>query len=412
MASLLSPRRGSSDIHLTATVPLQEVLQPRPEEPVEPPFGWALVSVVGGLSAAAFGWVLVAGLAVVGWLAADTGSLPSALAVGTQLWLLANGGGAHLGGLRPTLVPLGVTAVFAVMLSRFAAVAGRQASGDQVRPIRAWSRIVAIMTSVYTVAVGVVALLAGGPGQAGRAAVGALLISAIASAWGSHRALELRPAELLPAWGRSVPVAVAGAMLTMVLAGSAALVAALVANFSRVEQLGTVLQTGVAGGIALLALQLAFAPNAVLWAASYALGAGFSVGDGSLVSPTSTDLGVLPGLPILGALPAEGPGDDRYFWWLAAGVLAGAVAALLVMRGRPSARFDETSLVGGLAGALSGLAFVALAWAAGGDLGSGRLSDLGPRLGPLLVMAVTLMGLSGMVAGLLLGLVRRRRSPR
>jgi hypothetical protein len=85
------------------------------------------------------------------------------------------------------------------------------------------------------------------------------------------------------------------------------------------------------------------------------------------------------------------------------------VAAWLVVRGRPQARFDETSLVGGAAGLLGGLAFVGLGWATGGDLGTLRLSGLGPLLLPLLVMAVTTLGLSGMVTGLLLGLWQRAR---
>ena len=49
---------------------------------------------------------------------------------------------------------------------------------------------------------------------------------------------------------------------------------------------------------------------------------------------------------------------------------------------------------------LAGLVFVGLAWAAGGDLGTVRLAGLGPRLLPLLVMAVTTLGLAGMITGL------------
>ena len=72
-------------------------------------------------------------------------------------------------------------------------------------------------------------------------------------------------------------------------------------------------------------------------------------------------------------------------------------------------RFDASSLVGGLAGVLAGLVFVALGWAAGGDLGVVRLTGLGPRLLPLLVMAGTTMGLAGLLTGLVLGLLRLRR---
>ena len=134
------------------------------------------------------------------------------------------------------------------------------------------------------------------------------------------------------------------------------------------------------------------------------------MGSGSVVAPAGTELGILPGIPMLGALPAAGPGGVAQLWWLAAGVLAGAIAAWIVVRARPAARFDETSLVGGLAGVLSGALFAGLAWAASGDLGTLRLADLGPRLLPLLVMGVTTMGLAGMITGLLLGIGRRLRT--
>lgn len=164
----------------------------------------------------------------------------------------------------------------------------------------------------------------------------------------------------------------------------------------------------MAGGLALLLGQLAFAPNLFVWAASYALGAGFTLGAGSVLAPVSSQIGILPGIPVLAAVPTAGPGSALLLWWLTAGVLAGVVAAWLVVRARPAARLDETSLVGALGGLLGGLVFVGLAWATSGDLGTVRLADLGPRLRPLLVMAVTTMSLAGMITGLLLGLLRRR----
>jgi hypothetical protein len=56
--------------------------------------------------------------------------------------------------------------------------------------------------------------------------------------------------------------------------------------------------------------------------------------------------------------------------------------------------------------------FVVMGWAAGGDLGATRLTGLGPRLLPLLVMAGTTMGLAGLLTGTVLGVARhvRRRS--
>ena len=114
---------------------------------------------------------------------------------------------------------------------------------------------------------------------------------------------------------------------------------------------------------------------------------------------------------MLGALPGVGPGSPLLLIWLVAGALAGGMAAALVVRSRPALRFDASSLVGGLVAVLSALVFVGLGWAAGGDLGVQRLTGLGPRLLPLLVMAGTTMGLAGLLTGLVLGLLRLRRRP-
>jgi hypothetical protein len=77
----------------------------------------------------------------------------------------------------------------------------------------------------------------------------------------------------------------------------------------------------------------------------------------------------------------------------------------VLLEARPAVRFDEASLKGGACGLLAGVAFAGVAWAASGDLGTLRLAGLGPRLFPLLIMAATTMGLSGMITGLALGLV-------
>ena len=192
--------------------------------------------------------------------------------------------------------------------------------------------------------------------------------------------------------------------------GAALLVTGLVRHFGTVRALHSALDPGVGGSIALLLAQLALVPNALVWAASYALGAGFVMGAGSVVAPAGTELGMLPGLPLLGALPSPGPGDPALLWWLGSGVLAGAVAAGIVIRSRPAARFDASSLVGGLAGVLAAGVFVVLGWAASGDLGAVRLTDLGPRLWPLLVMSTTTMGLAGLLTGVVLAVVRHIRA--
>lgn len=376
---------------------------------------WLPASVVGGLAAALFGWILCAGLAVVGWLGGDDAALTDALGVGTQFWLLAHGGGAHVGIYQWTLVPLGFTLLLAVLTSGFASFAARQAKEaaetvlDATQRLHLIRRVVLASAVPYVAAVTVAALLMGNTGQAFRTLLGASLFAVVTTTWGAARALEHRLSHHLPGWARPLPGALLAAQSVMVLAGAAALAVSIAVRADRVTGLAEGLAPGVAGGVVLFLAQLAFLPNVVAWSAAWTLGSGFTIGDGSVVSPTDTDLGLLPGVPVLGALPPEGPGSWTGLVWLAAGVAAGAVAAALVMRGRPRARFDETCLVGGLAGVLSGLLFTALAALTRGDLGTGRLRDLGPRLLETGVMAVTLMGLSGLVVGLVWGLLRRPR---
>lgn len=412
MASLLSTRRSggsrrpdADDIHLEATVPLVRKVPADQDQGPAPVVGWPVAAAVGALAAALAGWILMAGIAVVGWLAAEPGSLVEALDVGTQFWLLAHGSGAVLQNTELTLVPWGATLLFATMLSRCAAFAIRQTRDPQTSDV---GRVVGVTTVVYLLPVVGATALVGDPTHVARGAVVTALFAAAASAWGAFRAAGIDPTGSWPTWSRAVPRAVLSSSLVMLVAGVAAVLTGLVVHLERVEQLATALDTGVAGGIALLVAQLAFAPNLIVWGASYTLGTGFSLGSGTVVTPTGTDLGLLPAIPVLGGLPGAGGGTIQLLW-LVAGVVAGAVAAWCILRARPAARFDETSLVGGLSGAVAGLVFTGLGWLSAGDLGTLRLAGLGPQLLPLAVMAVTTMGLSGMVFGLAAGLLRRRR---
>jgi Family of unknown function (DUF6350) len=348
--------------------------------------------------------MLCTGITVLGWFAAESASFGDALQMGTGFWLLANGVGVRIGTAPVTLVPWGVTAVIAFMISRFAAVSSRRLSAQQTPPGVVLISVVIVATYLFPVLV--VAIRLGEPWQLSTRWATVIIAFLLAAAWGSRRSLRGVRAD---AQGRGVVTARAlvAAQLVMLVAGAALLVTGLATHLERVEALHEALQPGIAGGVALLLLQLAFAPNAVVWSASYALGSGFSIGTGSVVAPAGTQLGIVPGIPLLGALPMSGPGDMAQLWWLTAGAIAGAIACCVALAGRPADRFDQACLRGGAGGLLAGVVFAGLAWAASGDLGTLRLTDLGPPLFPVLVMACTTMGLSGMITGLALGLIRR-----
>jgi hypothetical protein len=364
---------------------------------------WPLLAVVGGVVTALASWILCAGLTVLGWLAAEPGSLGDALRVGTLLWLLGNGVGVRLGDIPVTLVPWGATAVIAFMISRFAALSARNVRAHQ----RSGPGLISVVTvAAYLMCVLVGAMRWGEPWQAPARWAVVIAVLFVAAWCGSSRSLGIRRVEM-PGRAWVIIRAVLAAQLAMLVAGAAVLVTALWTHLKHVETLHQALQPGIAGGIALLLLQLAFVPNALIWSAAYALGSGFSFGAGSVIAPAATQLGMVPGIPLLGALPPPGPGDLTQLWWLAAGAVAGALACSVLLGSRPVPRFDLASLAGGVCGLLAGAVFAGLAWAASGDLGTLRLADLGPRLFPLLVMAGTTMGLSGLITGLALGLAVR-----
>jgi hypothetical protein len=410
MAPLISARRTDPAIDLHATVALGERLAPTKPPAALPRVGWPIAAVGGAWVAAICGWLIVTGLTVLGWLAAGSGSFTGAMTVGTQLWLLANGSGARLGGTALTLTPWGATAGLLYLvfrLARFAAHQSRVHDSGQRSHRTSAALVTALVTLAYALPVLTTGFALNGP-PPWPGLLSVLGAVALCSWWGSCRGLALHATRGWPLWCRALPRAVLAGQLTLVAVGSAALAAGLVVHHERVLALTDGLHAGLVGGFVLGLVQLAFVPNAVVWAASYALGAGFTLGPGTLVSLTSTSTGLLPSVPLLGALPAAGPGQSGDLWWLTAGCAAGGVTAWIAIRARPTARVDETSLVGALSGLLTALVFVGLAWASGGSLGVVRLADLGPRLLPLLVMSAATMGLAGMFVGLVLGVLRRR----
>ncbi|GAA1060313.1 cell division protein PerM [Agromyces bracchium] len=168
------------------------------------------------------------------------------------------------------------------------------------------------------------------------------------------------------------------------------------------------LGAGVDGGIVITLVELALLPNLVVWAASWMLGPGFAVGAGTLVSPSVTLIGPVPGLPILGALPADGA--PLGVLWLALPVLLGFGGAVLVGRGKRERDHEPwwaTLAVGAGAGVVAGLLMGALAWGSGGAVGPGNLVEVGPDA--LLVAGVTAASVGvGAIAGAFAARARSR----
>jgi hypothetical protein len=81
--------------------------------------------------------------------------------------------------------------------------------------------------------------------------------------------------------------------------------ASLILHFNIVKSLAIVIQPGIVGGILFSIIQLLYLPNLAIATLSYIFGAGFTIGIGTQVSPTTFNLNSLPAIPILGALPTS-----------------------------------------------------------------------------------------------------------
>ena len=95
-------------------------------------------------------------------------------------------------------------------------------------------------------------------------------------------------------------------------------------NFGQATLITQVLAPGIFGSLLLLFLNLLYLPNAAMAALSYVSGAGFAVGADTHLSPFTQDIGQIPALPLLAALPI-----DSNKWILLFSIVIIALGALL-----------------------------------------------------------------------------------
>jgi len=172
------------------------------------------------------------------------------------------------------------------------------------------------------------------------------------------------------------------AIVLMILLVSALALGVLFAlNWIQITQLYESLQVSFLGGLMLTVGQLAALPNLVVFGASWLTGVGFSIGEGSHVSPMGTDLGPIPVVPMLGALPV----GEMPFGLVAILVpmLATFVATILVRKHLDEVRFhfayawSAAFSVGLSIAAVAALELALLGAAASGSAGPGRLHEVG-----------------------------------
>ncbi|QKJ20151.1 cell division protein PerM [Microbacterium hominis] len=197
-------------------------------------------------------------------------------------------------------------------------------------------------------------------------------------------------------WGH-VPALIArgsaAAVAGLVAAGALALTVAVAAGAGEIIALFQAGHVDALGATVITLAQFAYLPTLVIWGVAYIAGPGFALGEGAAVSGAGTQVGVVPGIPILGAVP-----ETSSPWLLllalapvAAGVLAGWITRSRVLAHEVDAagRRPEhepmgarLAIVGGIA-VLSAAAAALLAVVASGSAGPGSLATVGPEPGPV-----------------------------
>ncbi|GGH50797.1 cell division protein PerM [Microbacterium album] len=398
--------------------------------------------------------LLVALLAALDAAVAAGVGIAAALAPLTLMWVFTLGGVAdwpalwpasariwQLGNLVPLTIELDPTLLaelalpeeagsFAVSIAPLAFAVGvalfAVRSGRRAQRAGRWFTGVASGTLVTLGAAALVNVTAGNP-VAHADALPALLLptavyalpalaGAISAAWSDgdagivdrvHDALDRLPA----AW-REVPSLIVrgGALALVAVVGFAALAVAvsvllrggdMIALYqaSQVDALGVILVT---------LAQFAYLPTLIGWTVAWIAGPGFALGTATAVTPAGTQLGVLPGIPVLGLLPEHG--SPLLVLWVLGPVLAGALAGWgmrmalrhelgpLGDREEPSVPRAVIALGIGVAAGTGGALLAVLT---SGALGPGRFVEAGPEPGAvalalglevLLGAAITLLG--------------------
>ena len=212
----------------------------------------------------------------------------------------------------------------------------------------------------------------------------------------------MRVLELLPAPYGDVARAVLLALSGLLGAGMAVVVVLLLASVPAQAALFDSLAPGIVGGIVLTLLQLALLPLVAIWALTVVLGGTVGVGTSTGISLGGAETGVLPALPMLGALPA--PGDFPAAAWtlLLVPVVPVALGAVRLVRDVEALPLRDRITAWAAYPLAVIVACLLLAGLSTGGIGDGRLVHLGPQMSTL---ALPLIGLVAVTTALVLGVL-------
>ena len=358
----------------------------------------------------------------------------SVAAMSAHLWLLIHGVpldlaaafGASAGTM--TLVPLGLSILPLLLCCRSGRRLARASyEGEFLIPVLSGSVTYALISS----AMYGWASPHPQPLQALNAALVPLGIVVAGLMWGGYRearslsrmvgvdtAEQISQMSQYSRWAGSYAWAVVRAAVVAFVAliglGAVLLGIGILAGWSQIVATYQELHAGAVGDTAVTLLQLGFLPNLVIYAIAWSTGAGFSFGAGTSVGLTSSDVGTLPMLPILGAVPESmgtfglvgllvplGAGAIAGWWFLREGEdhLDEWVAPKVPFR--PLSALISAVVLGVMTGIMTSFGALWLGWISYGSLGIGRFTEVGAE--PLTFAAHTALTVgAGVTFGMLL----------
>ena len=362
---------------------------------------------------------------------ASTATALDAIIISLNLLILGHGGGIMLStGVidgAVTLTPFGLLA----LLMLLSAVAMRKV-GRALRPVRDDGLLrtgalrdvgsaLGMYTLVYAIGLAVLASIgrsADSSPMVTSAVVSGAMVAVTGGLIGLLWSLRREPTEtvpgvrvldLLPApYGdiaRSALIAVTGLLGV----GVAIVVVTLLLSVPAQSALFDALAPGPVGGLVLTLVQLALLPLLAVWALTVVLGGTVGVGTATGISLTGAETGVLPALPMLGALPSPGPFPG---WAWALMILPAIPVALGAVRlVRDVADLEQRDRITAWV-AYPVVVIVSLLLLAGlstGGIGDGRLVHLGPQMSTLALPAI---GIVVLTTALVLGVLATPLIPR
>lgn len=333
----------------------------------------------------------------VGVVAATTQSLgPDALRGGTRAWLVAIGSSIQVDGATVSVVPLGASAMVALVAGLLAAVTAREGVEDPVAfgaisggVAGALAAVLSALTSTASVSTSFV-----------RSAFGAFIVVGLGTAWAMARRASSRT---LPAWLDPVLPAVRAGIAAAVVVVAIAFGLVMTLAATRVQaaaDLWAALDPGYGGGAVLAMLCVLALPTVVAWTVAVMLGPGIALGADTRVDVTGVDVAMLPAFPPLAILPDPGPFADVAVVVMAVPVLAAAWSGWRLAGRLTSSRLRDRLAHGALAGTVAGLLLALFALSARGSIGPGLLAEAGPPIGSTVLIAIGSMAVGGALGAL------------